>query len=165
MTAKILCIISSILNIALIGALIALCIYNPNAARPLAEVKTRDVSSDYQLVHDLFAYTEDYLDKDVELTGYYSNSLSEKGTTEESTKESEALYHFLTVFDSAKDCYYTIEFVPNSYTDLAVADYIYVKGIFSKYSEGDTNYVTLKDATYRIIEKAEQDSKETFSAE
>lgn len=86
MTAKILCIISSILNIALIGALIALCIYNPNAARPLAEVKTRDVSSDYQLVHDLFAYTEDYLDKDVELTGYYSNSLSEKGTTEESTK-------------------------------------------------------------------------------
>lgn len=161
MTAKILCIISSILNIALIGALIALCIYNPNAARPLAEAKTRDVSSDYQLAHDLFAYTEDYLDKDVELTGYYSNSLSEKGTTE----ESEALYHFLTVFDSAKDCYYTIEFVPSSYTDLAVGDYIYVKGIFSKYSEGDTNYVTLKNATYRIIEKAEQDSKETSSAE
>ena len=161
MTAKILCIISSILNIALIGALTALCIYNPNAARPLAEAKTRDVSSDYQLVHDLFAYTEDYLDKDVELTGYYSNSLSEKGTTE----ESEALYHFLTVFDSAKDCYYTIEFVPSSYTDLAVGDYIYVKGIFSKYSEGDTNYVTLKNATYRIIEKAEQDSKETSSAE
>lgn len=163
MIYKIIAAVSSTISAVLVVFIVLFCCgviaFNTTSSVPtktLAEAKSRDNSKDFMLIHDVFAYTDDYLGKIVELNGFYSNSLMNADGSLSEPESDETVYHFLTVFDEPKDCYYTIEFESANYEDLAIGDYIYVSGELTSYTEEDNNYLTLKDSVFRVLEKSQR---------
>lgn len=164
MTPKIAIAISTLINIVLAACLVftALSTKSEDSAKQLtlAEAKERDTSTDFDLIHDLFAYVQDYLGKNVTLTGYYSNSHMDASGEISETLESNTLYHFLTVLDEPGDCQYTIEFIPDENFSCKAGSLICVSGEFSQYEENGATYVTLKDASVQVISESETSTSE-----
>lgn len=153
--------ISTSFNALFVFCIVIMALIMPKSgaekALTLAEAKARDTSADFDLIHDLFAYSSDYIGKSVTLTGFYSNShMDESGEISEDLT-SNTLYHFLTVFDAPGDCHYTIEFVPDESFVCKAGSAICVTGEFSQYTEEDQTYFTLKDTSVQLITEPKQE--------
>lgn len=162
MTPKIAIAASTLVNIILAACLVFTMLSTKSECSTkqltLAEAKERDTSTDFDLIHDLFAYVQDYLGKNVTLTGYYSNSHMDASGEISETLESNTLYHFLTVLDEPGDCLYTIEFIPDENFSCKAGSLICVSGEFSQYEENGATYGTLKDASVQVISEPETDT-------
>lgn len=111
-----------------------------------------DADENYALLHDMLNYSDKYLDKQIMLTGFYSNSLLQADGSLAEPKEDEIVYHFITVFDEPGDCYLTVEFVSSDDTYPESNSEITVTGILQIYKEGNDEYLHLTDSTWSTTE-------------
>lgn len=157
---------SVILNIVLgvmLVVTVGICIASNGAHEAediLATAEVHDRGSDFTLVHDLYAYSDEYLNTKVAITGIYSNSLVQEDGTIAEPEDNETVYHFLTVFDTAGDCFFTIEFTSASGEYPAFGDLIYASGVFSEYTEDDSKYVTIMNSDWALVESGTSSSSE-----
>lgn len=153
--------ISTSFNALFIFCIVIMALIMPKSgaekALTLAQAKARDTSADFDLIHDLFAYSSDYIGKSVTLTGFYSNSHMDKSGEISEELTSTTLYHFLTVFDTPGDCHYTIEFIPDESFVYKAGSTICVTGEFSQYTEEDQTYFTLKNTSVQLVAEPQQE--------
>lgn len=117
-----------------------------------------DADENFALLHDMLNYSDKYLDKQIMLTGFYSNSLLQADGSLAEPKEDEIVYHFITVFDEPGDCYLTVEFVSSDDTYPESNSEITVTGILQIYKEGNDEYLHLTDSTWSTTEPSSSSS-------
>lgn len=110
---------------------------------------TEGDTTDYALAHEITNNAEAYYGTEIALRGYYSNSApieqtsSETEASGQTSSSKSTVYHFITVFDKYKDCYVTLEFTSPNGKYPAIGDFIRVSGVFGKYNDGDSQYLTI----------------------
>lgn len=112
-----------------------------------------DADINYALLHDILNYKDNYVNKAVTLTGFYTNSLLQDDGTLAEPDGDEIVYHFITVFDEPGDCYLTTEFVSADDTYPDMQDEITVTGIVQTYKEGNNEYLHLTDSKWSVIKE------------
>ena len=115
----------------------------------ISKLKPTPAEESFDTIYSIYNDTDKYIDKDISIEGYYSNSLLlEDGTI---APESEALtYHFLTVFDKYNANSLSIEFTyDGEYPE--IGDYISISGTFDVYSEEDITYFNLNVKDLEIL--------------
>lgn len=107
-----------------------------------------NVSTSYDVLHEVFANHDSFIGKQIEVTGYYSNSLLQDDYTLAEPVAGETVYHFVTAVDEYGCHELTVEFTTEDGVYPEIGDRIIVSGVFQEYSEESGTYYTIRAETY-----------------
>lgn len=130
------------------------------------EINLEDYVTYFDLAYAAYTNPTKFLDKEITLVGYYSNSaLTEEEHTNENTEsdaESEAtesesdsssVYHFITTYGQVDECHITAEFTTadGKYPE-EIGTVIKITGKFTAYEEDGNTYYTIAADTYSTLD-------------
>lgn len=120
-----------------------------------SEVDLADYVTYFDLVYAAYTNPSQFLNKEITVIGYYSNSAAMESSTSESSETSEEdssnVYHFITTYGQIDECHVTAEFTTATGEYPEVGDVIQITGKFTSYEEDGITYYTIAADGYTNI--------------
>lgn len=122
------------------------------------EIDMSDYVTYFDLAYAAYTNPDKFIDKEITLVGYYSNSLplsdeASNGESSSTESKSDKTYHFITTYGQVDECHITSEFTTadNKYPE-KIGTVIKITGKFTSYEEDGNTYYTIAADTFTTVD-------------